>query len=210
MIISHISLKNHLPIIQKVLLIHYTTDIVTLDTISNILSLTLKKLKYALSKLYSVLTFISRRKRLWEEPFPGFVHISFYHAFFMEFLLDKTRSEETLVWGSVLCLFKDLYVMNGISHGASSTTDDISCCKLVDERISRVWGLLHIFLDETFPSSECLMFQNELFYNALCKYVSKWRKGFEPLLEVIGEFEDTLEEFWLFFIDWIGMVYNLF
>ena len=54
------------------------------------------------------------------------------------------------------------------------------------------------------------MFQNELFYNALCKYVSKWCKGFEPLLEVIGEFEGTLEEFWLFFIDWVGMVYNLF
>ena len=64
MIMSRIFLKNHLPIIQKVLLIHHTTDIVTLDTISNILSLIFKKLKYALSKLHSVLTFISRRKRL--------------------------------------------------------------------------------------------------------------------------------------------------
>jgi len=91
--------------------------------------------------------------------------------------------------------------MNGISHGASSTTDDISCCELVDERISRVQGLLHVFLDKTFPFSECLMFQDELFYNALCKYVSKWCKGFELLSEVIGEFEGTLEEFWLFFID---------
>ena len=100
--------------------------------------------------------------------------------------------------------------MNGISHSTSSTTNDISCCKLVDERISRVWGLLHVFLDETFPSNECLMFQDELFYNALCKYVSKWCKSFEPLLEVIGEFEGILEEFWLFFIDWVGMVYNLF
>ena len=150
---------------------------------------------------------------------PSVNYVWHYYASFMEFLLDKTRSEEhwfedqycyTTLATKVLCIFKDLYVMNGISHSTLSTTDDISCCKLVDERISRVWGLLHVFLDETFPSNECLMFQDELFYNALCKYVSKWCKSFEPLLEVIGEFEGILEEFWLFFIDWVGMVYNLF
>jgi len=59
--------------------------------------------------------------------------------------------------------------------------------ELVDERISRVRGLLRVFPDETFPSSECLMFQDELFYNALCKYVSKWCKGFGLPSEVIGE-----------------------
>ena len=94
MIISHISLKHYLPTIQKVLLIHHTTDMVTLDTISNIMSLILKELKYALSKLHSVLTFIPRRKTLCEELFPEFVHISFYYASFIEFLLDKTKSEE--------------------------------------------------------------------------------------------------------------------
>jgi len=34
MIMSRVSLKHHLPTIQKVLLIHHTTDMVTLDTIS--------------------------------------------------------------------------------------------------------------------------------------------------------------------------------
>ena len=91
---SHVSLKHYLPTIQKVLLTHYTTDMVTLDTISNILSLILEELKYALSKLHSVLTFIPRRKRLWKKLFPESVHISFYHASFIEFLLDKTRLEE--------------------------------------------------------------------------------------------------------------------
>ena len=138
MIMSRISLKHHLSTIQKALLIHYTTDMVTLDTISNILSLTLEELKHALSKLHSVLTFIPRRKRLWGEPFPGSVHISFYHASFMEFLLDKTRSEEywledqccyTALATKVLCLFKDLYAMNGISHGVSSTPNNISYCE---------------------------------------------------------------------------------
>jgi len=91
---SHVFLKHHLSTIQKALLIYHTTDMVTLDTISNILSLTLEELKHAMSKLHSVLTFIPRRKRLWGELFPGSVHISFYHIFFMEFLLNKTRSEE--------------------------------------------------------------------------------------------------------------------
>ena len=64
MIMSYVFLKHHLPTIKKVLLIYHTTDMVTLDTISNTLSLTLEELKHALSKLYSILTFISGRKRL--------------------------------------------------------------------------------------------------------------------------------------------------
>ena len=94
MIMSYVFLKHHLPTIKKVLLIYHTTDMVTLDTISNTLSLTLEELKYALSKLYSILTFISGRKRLWREPFSRSVYISFYYASFMEFLLDKTRLKE--------------------------------------------------------------------------------------------------------------------
>ena len=53
------------------------------------------------------------------------------------------------------------------------------------------------------------MFQNELFYDILCKYVSNWRKGSELLLEVIRKYEDTLKELQLFFEDWVGMVCNL-
>ena len=70
--------------------------------------------------------------------------------------------------------------------------------------------LLHIFLDETFSPSECLMFQNELFYDVLYKYIYNWLKGLGLLLKVIGEFEDTLEEYQLFFVDWVEMIYNLF
>ena len=82
--------------------------------------------------------------------------------------------------------------------------------QLVDEKIPKLRGLLRVFPDETFTPSECLMFQDELFYKVLCKYVSKWCKGWGLPSEVIGEFEGTLEEFRPFFEDWVGMVCNLF
>ena len=64
--------------------------------------------------------------------------------------------------------------------------------ELVDKIIPKLWELLHVFLDETFTSSECLMFQDELFYDVLCKYISDWYKGLELPSEVIGKFEGTL------------------
>jgi len=82
--------------------------------------------------------------------------------------------------------------------------------ELVDERIPKLRRLLPVFPDETFTPSECLMFQDQLFYKVLCKYVSKWCKGLGLPSEVIGEFEGTLEEFRPFFVDWVGMVCNLF
>jgi len=54
------------------------------------------------------------------------------------------------------------------------------------------------------------MFQSELFYSVLCKYTSDWYKGLRLPLEIIGGLESTLEEFWLFFVDWVEMVCNLF
>ena len=136
MIISRISSK-HLPIVQQALLIHHTTSGTALHTLCNIQCLALEDLKHALSKLYSVLTFVPERERLWGEPLPGSMRISFYHAFFMDFLLDKTRLGEywledqchyTALATKVLGLFKDLYAMNGISRGTSSIPGDISCC----------------------------------------------------------------------------------
>ena len=133
---SRVSLKHHLPTIQKALLIHHTTYEIALHTIANILSLTLEELKHALSKLHSVLTFIPEREREWGEPFPGSMRISFYHASFMEFLLDQTRSREYCLEDrhhyialvpKVLGHFKDLYGMNGISRGTSFFPGDISC-----------------------------------------------------------------------------------
>ena len=137
MIISRISSK-HLPIVQQSLLIHHTTSEASLHILCNIQGLALEDLKHALSKLHSVLTFIPGRERFWGEPFPGSMHISFYHASFMEFLLNKTRSGEywledrrhyTALATKVLCLFKDLYAMNGISRGMSFFPGDISCCE---------------------------------------------------------------------------------
>jgi len=137
MIISRISSK-HLPIVQQSLLIHHTASGAALHTISNILGLALEDLKHALSKLYSVLTFIPEEERGWGEPFPGSVRISFHYASLMEFLLDKTRSREywledrrhyIALATKVLRLFKDLYGMNGISRGTLSIPDDISCCE---------------------------------------------------------------------------------
>jgi len=110
MIISHIS-PEHLHIVQQALLIHHINskkpdDIllmaiwspdrpeIQLYVLANILGHTVVSLKYALSKLQSILTFISKKEMYWGELFPGSVHISFYHASFMEFLLDKTRSGE--------------------------------------------------------------------------------------------------------------------
>jgi len=109
---------------------------IQLYVLANILGHTVASLKHALSKLYSVLTFIPERERFWGEPFPGSVHISFYHASFMEFLLDKTRSGEywledrrhyIALAPKVLHIFKALYGMNGISRGTSSIPDNISC-----------------------------------------------------------------------------------
>ena len=142
MIMDRISPEHHLPIVQQSLLIHHTASGAALHTIANILDLTLEELKNALSRLHSVLTFIPEiipeKEREWGEPFHGSVHISFYHASFMEFLLSKTRSEEywlkdrrhyTALAHKVLRLFKDLYAMNGISRGMSFFPDDISCSK---------------------------------------------------------------------------------
>ena len=154
MIMSRIS-HEHLPIVQQALLIHHTNpktsdddDIsmiirsrnrseIQLYVLANIVGHTVVSLKHALSKLYSVLTFIPGRERNWGEPFLGSVCISFYHASFMEFLLNKTRSGEywlkdrrhyTALAPKVLRLFKDLYGMNGISRGTSFFPGDISCC----------------------------------------------------------------------------------
>jgi len=58
--------------------------------------------------------------------FPGFVYISFYHESFMEFLLEQRRSgdywleDHSTLATKVLCTFKDLYAMNGVSQGMSS------------------------------------------------------------------------------------------
>jgi len=152
MIMSCISHK-HLPIVQQALLIHHTNPKISDDNdifmiiqshnrsemqlyvLANIVDHTVVSLKHTLSKLHSVLT---SEEREWGKPFPGSVRISFYHASFMEFLLNKTRSGEywledqhhyTTLATKVLYLFKDLYRMNGISQGTLFFPSNISCCE---------------------------------------------------------------------------------
>jgi len=80
---------------------------------------------------------------------------------------------------------------------------------LIDERILKLRELLPVFPDKTFPPSECLMFQDRLFYGVLHRYASDWCQGSGLPSEVIGGFEDILEEFRPFFVDWVEMVCNL-
>ena len=54
------------------------------------------------------------------------------------------------------------------------------------------------------------MFQDQLFYNVLYKYISDWCKGWGLPSDVIRGFEGTLEELRPFFVDWVGMICNLF
>jgi len=83
--------------------------------------------------------------------------------------------------------------------------------ELVDERIPKLRELLPVFPDETFTHSECLMFQDQLFYDVLCKYISDWYKGSGlPSVVVIWNLEGTLKEFRPFVVDWVEMVCNLF
>ena len=135
---SCISLKHHLPTIQQALLIYHTISETALHIIFNILNLTLEELKHALSKLYSILTFISRRDKNWGELFSESRHIFFYYASFMEFLLDKTRLREywledchyyTTLVTKILCFFKDLYIMNRISWDMLFFSGNISYCE---------------------------------------------------------------------------------
>ena len=65
--------------------------------------------------------------------------------------------------------------------------------ELVDKRIPKLQELLCVF-------------QDELFYQVLCKYVSDWCRGLGLPLKVIRKFEDILEEFRLFFVDWVEIV----
>jgi len=62
MIMDYIFPEHHLPIVQQLLLVRHTASGAALHTISNILGLTLDELKNALSKLYSVLTFIPEER----------------------------------------------------------------------------------------------------------------------------------------------------
>jgi hypothetical protein len=110
MIMNRIS-SDVLPIVQRILLVNKEALVlgsrdpddnewvVSIRTLANVLGLTLPELENALSKLRSVLTLRCPKQkyhhsfRIFEPDLPGSSSILFFHASFMEFLLDPTRSK---------------------------------------------------------------------------------------------------------------------
>jgi hypothetical protein len=119
-----------LPVIQQILLLNKELDTSTPPTrlLANVLGLTLSELETCLMKLRSVLTLKHYEERLlpFEPEWPGGAKLFFFHASFMEFLLDPTRSKEFCLnnlihWQTLatkgLRLMKGMHAMNGISLG---------------------------------------------------------------------------------------------
>jgi hypothetical protein len=122
-----------LPIVQQVLLMNnelQQSDVPPVWSLGNLLGLALPELETSLSKLRSVLMlrpyqnskFTFERQSEW----PGSTKIFFFHASFMEFLLDRTRSKEFCLddpihWKTLatkgLRFMKSIYAMNGTSLG---------------------------------------------------------------------------------------------
>ena len=147
MIISQISSK-HLLIIQQLLLIHYNTSMIALHILYNIQSLALENLKYALSKLYSVLIFIPKEERGWREPFPSIMHSSWNSCSTRhdQGNTDLRISVTTLLWPLKYCVFSKLCMwwmgshvvchsfpvtflaVNGISRWENSKAMRITSC----------------------------------------------------------------------------------
>jgi hypothetical protein len=124
-----------LPIVQQILLLNSemqeNNDVPPVRALGNVLGLALPELETSLSKLRSVLmlrpyrsgSFTSLRP---QSEWPGSTKIFFFHASFMEFLLDRTRSKEFCLDDQIhwqifatkgLRLMKYMYAMNGTSLG---------------------------------------------------------------------------------------------
>jgi hypothetical protein len=132
MVMSHIP-RNLLPIAQQILLLHNEIQRVSnlpVRSLGNILGLTFQELETSLSKLRCVLTLRPyHNDRYMFEPqseWPGSTRLFFFHASFMEFLLDRRRSNEFCLdeqfhWAALatrgLRLIKSMYAMNGTSLG---------------------------------------------------------------------------------------------
>jgi hypothetical protein len=120
-----------LPILQQILLLNNELKrhrIPSIRSLANILGLALPELETSLSKLRSVLALRTYYdiQRPFEPQWPGSRQIIFFHASFMEFLLDRTRSKEFCLddqihWQTLatkgLQLMKSMYAMNGTTLG---------------------------------------------------------------------------------------------
>jgi hypothetical protein len=123
-----------LPIAQQILLLNHELKrprIPPVRSLANILGLALPELTTSLSKLRSVLTLRPYHDDNFsflrpQSEWPGSTNIFFFHASFMEFLLDRTRSKEFCLddqihWQTLatrgLRLMKCMYAMNGTPLG---------------------------------------------------------------------------------------------
>ncbi|KAJ3573090.1 hypothetical protein NP233_g2650 [Leucocoprinus birnbaumii] len=181
--------KNLLPITQQILLINYSTTQSAMNPgDADFLGELTRRPPDPLPRDYP--GSYPRRgddstiwERSWnsEKPWPGSARIVFYHASFMEFLLDRERSGDywiedkchyDVLASDGLSLWEAMYVMNGLE---------------VDQKIERSRELLSVFPDRTFSSSDVMRFRNEIFYHCLCGYALTWcaRSSFD--VEVEGD-----------------------
>jgi hypothetical protein len=120
-----------LPIVQQILLLNHELkriDVPPVQPLANVLGLASSELETSLSKLRSVLTLRPYKSDIFtlesHPEWPGLTRIFFFHASFVEFLLDRTRSKEFCLddqihWQTLatkgLRLMKSMYAMNGTS-----------------------------------------------------------------------------------------------
>ncbi|KAJ3553178.1 hypothetical protein NP233_g12708 [Leucocoprinus birnbaumii] len=168
--------RNILHTIQQVLLLHHelsrrlqpiTLDLINIPPpvrlLANLVGLSLSELRDALSKLYPVLGLIdSERSDETQGDQWGSETIFFYHASFLEFLLDQRRSKDFWIgqqshWVDLtmrsLMLLNGMYDMNGCPR---------------DEKVVK--------LDQMFsarPVTRHLLFRDEL-YDQLHERLLKW------------------------------------
>ncbi|KAJ3575408.1 hypothetical protein NP233_g1114 [Leucocoprinus birnbaumii] len=157
---------NLLPIVQQILLIYHTKPVYPIRIHAYHLGISLEELRKTLERLHSVLKIIPQEA--WidmsfgedEVSHPRSGTISIYHASFMEYLVDRNRSERywirdprhyTNLVKEGIHLRNDLYALNGTSR---------------TDKISQLRKLLQAFPSESFTQSQSLKSRD-----ALLKYL---------------------------------------
>ncbi|KAF5356128.1 hypothetical protein D9756_004282 [Leucocoprinus leucothites] len=161
----------------------YTT--VPVRLLANLVELSLEELDRALSKLHSVLA-IKQADEWDSQNIWGSSTIYFYHASFMEFLLDERRSK-------TFCILDQrhwhtLALTNVRLLNAMHKMDDIPR----DQKVQALNELLSARPDSTCSTSRLLGFRNEL-YTYLHWNLLEWygRAGLEPSGILVTEFNRT-------------------
>ncbi|KAF5349128.1 hypothetical protein D9756_009462 [Leucocoprinus leucothites] len=153
-----------LPILQRVLLINHDWPCET-GILANISNLSLQALEEILSKLHPVLTLKQRRRGSdgW-----GSTSIFFYHASFMEFVVDQARSKYLCIvnqvhWNMIVArslrLLNGMHKVNGIGYA---------------EKAPRLRKLLSAIPNTKSACVAELLFLRDQLYNILCRQAFAW------------------------------------